>query len=184
MKDIDLTTKELSIKEGMYVQKGQNIFSIFDPAKAWAVINIFAGQNEMVKAGDRVRITPETNPLKDFRAFISYIEPVYRDGSKTLSARVYFDNSKLNITIGSQVKATVFAGNRSANWLPEEAVLSLGLEKVVFVRTGEAFSARKIETGIINKHLIQVLSGLDKTEAVAANAQYLVDSESFIKTKN
>jgi len=184
MKDIDLTTKELSIKEGMYVQKGQNIFSIFDPAKAWAVINIFAGQNEMVKAGDRVRITPETNPLKDFRASISYIEPVYRDGSKTLSARVYFDNSSLNIPIGSQVKATVFAGNRSANWLPEEAVLSLGLEKVVFVRTGEAFSARKIETGIINKHLIQVLSGLDKTEAVAANAQYLVDSESFIKTKN
>jgi len=42
--------------------------------------------------------------------------------------------------------------------------------------------ARKIETGITNKHLVQVLSGLEKTEAVAANAQYLVDSESFIKT--
>jgi Cu(I)/Ag(I) efflux system membrane fusion protein len=80
------------------------------------------------------------------------------------------------------VKATIFAGDRSANWLPEEAVLSLGLEKVVFVRTGEAFMARKIETGITNKHLVQVLSGLEKTEAVAANAQYLVDSESFIKT--
>jgi Cu(I)/Ag(I) efflux system membrane fusion protein len=80
------------------------------------------------------------------------------------------------------VKATIFAGDRSADRLPEEAVLSLGLDKVVFVRTGEAFMARKIETGITNKHLVQVLGGLDKTEAVAANAQYLVDSESFIKT--
>ena len=95
---------------------------------------------------------------------------------------MYFDNSAFKIPIGSQVKATVFAGDRSANWLPEEAVLSLGLDKVVFVREGESFAARKIETGIINKHLIQVLNGLDKNEAVAANAQYLVDSESFIKT--
>lgn len=182
MKDAALVTEELPLKEGMYVQKGQSIFSVFNPTKAWAVINIFAGQAAMVKVGDKVRITPETDPQKDFRAAISYIEPFYRAGSKTLSARIYFDNSIFKIPIGSQVKATIFAGNRTASWLPEEAVLSLGLDKVVFVRSGESFAARKISTGIINKHLIQVLSGLKENEAVAANAQYLVDSESFIKT--
>jgi len=182
MNKADLTTMELSIKEGMYVKKGQNIFSVFNPDRAWTVLNIFAGQAAMVKTGDKVRIIPETNPDMDFRATISYIEPYYREGSKTLTARVYFDNSKLKIPIGSQVKAIVFAGKRSAFWLPEEAVLALGLNKVVFVRSGESFTARKISTGIINKHLIQVLDGLEKTEAVAANAQYLVDSESFIKT--
>ena len=177
-----LTTQELSIKEGMYVQKGQNIFSIFNQNKAWALLNIFAEQSALVKVGNKVRITPESDPQKDFRATINYIEPFYREGNKTLTVRVYFDNSAFKIPIGSQVKATVFAGDRSANWLPEEAVLSLGLDKVVFVREGESFAARKIETGIINKHLIQVLNGLEKNEAVAANAQYLVDSESFIKT--
>ena len=182
MKDAALVTEELPLKEGMYVQKEQSIFSVFNPTKAWAVINIFAGQAAMVKVGDKVRITPETDPQKDFMAAISYIEPFYRAGSKTLSARVYFDNSIFKIPIGSQVKATIFAGNRTASWLPEEAVLSLGLDKVVFVRSGESFAARKISTGIINKHLIQVLSGLKENEAVAANAQYLVDSESFIKT--
>ncbi len=182
MNNGSLTTAELSIKEGMYVQKGQNIFSVFNPNKAWALLNIFAGQAAMVKVGNKVRITPETAPDKDFRAIVNYIEPMYRDGNKTLTVRVYFDNSISKIPIGSQVKATVFAGDRSANWLPEEAVLSLGLDKVVFVRNGESFTVRKIETGIINKHLIQVLNGLDKNEAVAANAQYLVDSESFIKT--
>jgi len=182
MQQLAVTTEELSVKEGMYVQKGQNIFAVYNPNRAWALLNIFTGQAAMVKVGNKVRITPETNPADDFRASISYIEPVYRAGSKTITARVYFDNSTYRIPIGSQVKATIFAGDRSANWLPEEAVLSLGFEKVVFVRTGEAFMARKIETGITNKHLVQVLSGLEKTEAVAANAQYLVDSESFIKT--
>mgnify|MGYP003513122270 FL=1 len=182
MQQLAVTTEELSVKEGMYVQKGQNIFAVYNPNRAWALLNIFTGQAAMVKVGNKVRITPETNPADDFRASISYIEPVYREGSKTVTARVYFDNSTYRTPIGSQVKATIFAGDRSANWLPEEAVLSLGLEKVVFVRTGEAFMARKIETGITNKHLVQVLSGLEKTEAVASNAQYLVDSESFIKT--
>jgi Cu(I)/Ag(I) efflux system membrane fusion protein len=182
MNNGSLTTAELSIKEGMYVQKGQNIFSVYNPNRAWALLNIFAGQAAMVKVGNKVRITPETAPEKDFRATINYIEPFYREGNKTLTVRVYFDNAVSKIPIGSQVKATIFAGDRSANWLPEEAVLSLGMDNVVFVRNGESFTVRKIETGIINKHLIQVLNGLDKTEAVAANAQYLIDSESFIKT--
>jgi Cu(I)/Ag(I) efflux system membrane fusion protein len=179
---LSTVTSELSLKEGMYVQKGQAVFSVNDHAKAWALLNIFAGQEAIVKAGDKVRITPETAPRKDFRASVNFIEPFYRAGSKTLTARVYFDNGSLRVPIGSQVKATIFAGRRQANWLPEEAVLSLGLEKVVFVREGESFKARKISTGIINKHLVQVLNGLAENEAVAANAQYLVDSESFIKT--
>lgn len=179
-----LITQELSIKEGMYLQKGQNVFSVFNPDKAWILLQIYSEQVPLVKVGNKVRIVPETNPEKDFRATIDYIEPFYREGSKTATVRVYFDNTMRKLPMGSQVKATLFAGNRFANWLPEEAVLSMGLDKVVFVRTGESFTARKIETGIIHKHLIQVLGGLASTEAVAANAQYLVDSESFIKTDN
>ena len=118
MQQLAVTTEELSVKEGMYVQKGQNIFAVYNPNRAWALLNIFTGQAAMVKVGNKVRITPETNPADDFRASISYIEPVYRAGSKTVTARVYFDNSTYRIPIGSQVKATIFAGDRSANWLP------------------------------------------------------------------
>lgn len=183
MKDVSLITEELPLKEGMYVNKGQNLFIIYNPSKAWAVLNIFSGQTDMVKVGDKVRIIPETAPDKDFRAAINFIEPFYRDNSKTATARVYFNNPGMGIPIGSQVKAVIFAGARSAKWLPEEAVLSLGLDKVVFVKKDDAFVARKIEAGIVNNHLIQVLSGLSDEDEVAANAQYLVDSESFIKVK-
>jgi len=183
MKDVTLITEELPLKEGMYVTKGQNMFVIYNPSKAWAVLNIFSGQAGMVKVGDKVRIAPETAPDKDFRASINFIEPFYRPDSKTATARVYFNNPNMGIPIGSQVKAVIFAGARSARWLPEEAVLSLGLDKVVFIKKDDAFIAYKIEVGIVNNHLIQVLSGLSENDEVAANAQYLVDSESFIKVK-
>jgi Cu(I)/Ag(I) efflux system membrane fusion protein len=68
--------------------------------------------------------------------------------------------------------------------LPKEAVLSLGIDKVVFQKSDGGFKAHKINTGISHEKHIQVLSGINETDSVAANAQYLMDSESFIKVKN
>lgn len=183
MRDISLLTEELSLKEGMYLLKGQSVFTVFNPARAWAVLNIYGDNQGSVKAGNVVRVVPETAPEKDFRAKIDFIEPFYRKESKTLTARVYFDNSRLNIPIGSQVRATIFGDTKDAQWLPKEAVLSLGLDRVAFVRTKDGFRAQKITTGIMHEKHIQVTGGLNVTDSVAANAQYLIDSESFIKVK-
>ncbi len=184
MNDIALITEELSLKEGMYLQKGQTIFSVYNPDKAWAVLNIYAENQALVKTANAVRITPETAPEKNFRATINFIEPFYRKENKTLTARVYFDNSVLKIPIGSQVSATIFGNTKEAWWLPAEAVVSLGFDKVVFKKTGAGFIAQKINTGISYKNKIQVLSGISALDSVAVNAQYLMDSESFIKVVN
>lgn len=181
MRDISLITEELSLKEGMYVQKGQTILSVYDPNHAWALLNFYGDKQAIIHPGSPVRIVPETAPDKDFRAAINFIEPFYRKDSKTVTARVYFDNSKLQIPIGSQVSATIFGNTESANWLPETAVVSLGLDKVVFIKHDIGFKAHKVSTGIIYKNKIQVLQGLTAKDTVAANGQYLMDSESFIK---
>jgi membrane fusion protein, copper/silver efflux system len=179
--DISRITEDLSIKEGMYVEKGQNIFQLYDVSRSWVLLNIFPENLSLVKKGDAVRIIPETSPNKDFRAQIDFIEPVYRKENKTLTARVYFNNSKLQIPVGSQVKATIFANNRTANWLPKDAVLSLGIDKVVFIKQSGGFKAHKVETGLAYKDIIQIVSGINPTDSVAVNAQFLTDSESFIK---
>ena len=140
MNDISLITEELSLKEGMYLQKGQSVFTVYNPDRAWAILNIYAENQGLVKTGNAVRIIPETAPGKDFRASIDFIEPFYRKESKTLTARVYFNNSILKIPIGSQVRATIFGNSKDAYWLPKEAVVSLGLDKVVFQKTGRWFS--------------------------------------------
>ena len=183
MSDISLLTEELSLKEGMYLQKGQSIFTVYNPEKAWAVLNIYAENQALVKMANAVKITPETAPDKNFRATINFIEPFYRKENKTLTARVYFDNSVLKIPVGSQVSATIFGNTKEAWWLPTAAVVSLGFDKVVFKKTGAGFIAQKINTGISYKNKIQILSGISALDSVAVNAQYLMDSESFIKIK-
>ena len=179
-----LTTQALSIKEGMYLQKGQTIFNVYNPDKAWVMLNIPANKANTIRTGNRVRIVPETAPLQNFRATISFIEPFYTGESKSLSTRVNFDNSSRKLPIGSQVRATIFGPAESGNWLPMEAVLSLGLARIVFVRTTDGFRAQKIETGMQTNNAVQIMSGLNTADSVATNAHYLMDSESFIKVKN
>lgn len=179
--DISKITEELPIKEGMYVEKGQAIFQLYNTDRSWALLNIFPEYQGLVKTGDAVRIVPETAPTKNFRAKIDFIEPFYRKENKTLAARVFFNNSQLQISIGSQVKATIFVEGKEANWLPKDAVLSLGVDKVVFIRAMGGFKAHKVETGLSYKNQVQVISGLNESDSVAANAQFLTDSESFIK---
>lgn len=184
MNNSSLITKELSLKEGMNIQKGKSVFTVFNPDKAWAILNIYGDNQSLIKVGNIVTVVPETTPNKGFRATIDFVEPFYRKDSKTLTARVYFNNSVLKIPIGSQVKATIFGNTKEAYWLPKEAVLSLGMGKVVFQKADGGFKAVKVSTGIIHEKHIQVLKGLTTTDSVAANAQYLMDSESFIKVKN
>ncbi len=183
MKDIAQQTEELSLKEGMYVQKESTVFQVLNPDKAWAVLNLWADQVALVKKGNPVEISPETAPDKHFQATIDFVEPFFRKDSKTQTVRVFFNNQSLKIPIGSQVKAQIHVSTGQANWLPKDALISLGMDKMVFKKELSGFRAWKVQTGIEHGNLIQIIAGLKETDSVATNAQYLMDSESFINTK-
>lgn len=183
MKDVSVLTEELSFKEGMYVEKGETIFSIYDRSRVWILLSIYGEQQALVNVGMPVTIEPETLHGQKINAHINFIEPFYRKGSKTLTTRVYFDNRWLQLPIGTQVKAVIHAVSDSIEWLPREAVLSLGLNQVVLIRENGGFRVHPVQTGIVTDNAIQIIKGLDVQDSVAANAQFLMDSESFIKVK-
>jgi Cu(I)/Ag(I) efflux system membrane fusion protein len=176
-----VTTRDLMIKEGMYIQKGQAVLSVFNPHRLWAVLNIYADNQSRVKVGNPVRLIPETAPEKEFRAKIDFVEPFFREDSKTLTARVYFENHAMDMPVGSQVRAIISGNKMAASWLPKDAVLSLGLNKIVFIREGKSYKVHTVTTGVSYNNKIQIIDGLSPADSVAANAQFLMDSESFIK---
>jgi membrane fusion protein, copper/silver efflux system len=179
----NVVTNELNTKEGMYVQKGQTVFSVYNPHMLAAILDIYPGQQPFVKVGTTVRIIPEAAPDKYFDASINFIEPFFRTNSKTLKARVYFDNSLLNVPVGSQVRAMISAKNKIANWLPKEAVLSMGDNKIVFIKSPGGYQTHNVKTGLVYNNRIEIINGLSPADSVAANAQYLMDGESIIKIK-
>ena len=183
MKDIAVVTEELPLKEGMYIQKGQTVFSVYNPSKVWALLNIYAENQGLIKNGNRVQLAAETLPGQTFAGIIDFIEPFFRKENKTLTVRVNFDNNKLQLPVGSQVKAKIFSTPQNGDWLPNESIVSLGLNKVVFVKATGGFMPHIVETGLTNNGKTQIRKGLALTDTVLLNAQYLMDSESFIKIK-
>lgn len=177
------STELLNFKEGMYVQKGQTMFSVYNPSRAWVLLNIYAEGQSSVQKGQLVRITPETAPELAFQGFIDFIEPFYREGTRTTLARIYFDNSRLKLPVGSRVRGLVTTKPIIGSWLPKEAVASLGIDKIVFLKVADGFKPIKVTTGATNEKSIQIVSGLSQKDSVAMKAQYLIDSESFIKVK-
>lgn len=181
MPAVNLSTEAINMREGMYIQRGQTLFNILDPSRAWAVLNMY--KDGQVKKGQLVKIVPEAAPGQFFQGQIDFIEPFYRSGSRTTSARVYFDNSRRRLPIGSQVRASILSNSERVNWLPKESVTSLGIDKIVFLRKEQGFQPRKVTTGVTDDNRIQIIRGLSETDSVAIQAQYLIDSESFIKLK-
>jgi len=176
-------SQELSLKEGMYIQKGQTLLMLMDHHKVWAALQIFTSDQSLVKIGNPVMIIPEADTSKVITGKIDFLEPFYRTNSKTLTARVYFHNHSM-LPVGSHVSANIFSDPHNAWWLPASAVISLGMNEVAFIKSSGGFIARKIITGIRSDNLIQVTSGINEKDTVAVNAQYFIDSESFIRTSS
>jgi Cu(I)/Ag(I) efflux system membrane fusion protein len=80
------------------------------------------------------------------------------------------------------VKAVIEGSAVEALWVPKEAVLHLGVDDIVFIKEKNVFKPKKIVTGIRTENHIEVKQGLSSSDEIASNGQYLIDSESFIKT--
>lgn len=180
----DLVSTELSIKEGMYVTKGQTLFKVYNPDHLWILLNIYADQLSMVKKGQRVQLKSETRPDQVIFGKVDYIEPFFRGNTKTTTVRVNVDNPPMHIPVGSQLKGTINSYTDQADWLPQTAVISLGIDQVVFLKSDGGFKVHAVKAGYKANNKIQILKGLSAKDSVAINAQFLMDSESFIKLKD
>jgi len=173
----------LTIKEGMYVQQGQTLFNVVDPHMLWAVIKVDRSIISTLKLNQPVTITLPDMPGKEINGKVNFIEPTLRDGDKTTTIRVYVDNMDHELKVNSLVKADIQTGQTNGLWIPRSAVIDLGRTKIVWLKNGPVFHAQQVGIGVINGDEIQVTKGLTATDSLASNAQYLTDSESFIKTK-
>lgn len=176
--------RPLDIKEGMYVQKGQTIFNVVDPHRLWAVIQVNPSDAAGLKRNQPVKITLPDQPGEILYGKVGLVEPMLKNGDKTISIHVYLRNMHHRLKVNSLVTAEIQTGILKGLWIPRQALTDLGLTKIVWLKQGAAYRAHKVSAGAISGDNVLVMQGLAVTDSVASNAQYLTDSEDFIKTKD
>ena len=170
----------LLMHEGMYVEKGQALFNIYDTRQVWAVLNVPTVRQQLVAEGDTVELAVD-GVAEPVLAKINFVEPQLNERAKSVPVRVYLDNRNDELKIGAIVSGRIHTKALGGNFLPAMAVVSLGRSSVVFVKRGSLFEARRVTEGVRGENEIQIVEGLLPSEEVAANAQLLVDSEAFIR---
>lgn len=168
------------IREGDYVSTGQLLFKVVNASGLRVELDLPAAQSGWVNVNDEVELDLGDQQIK--KAKVDFIQPFFTEGQEFLKVRLYVKNNG-DLRIGQLVRATIRSKAIEALWIPREAVLDLGVDKVVFVKDREVFKARNVKTGVQTGGWIQVMENLSSSEEIASNAQFMVDSESFIKVK-
>ncbi len=167
------------VREGSYVTSGQTLFRIVNTSSLWIEFNLPLLEASQIKVGDNLEWMDqdEKRQLK-----IDFIEPFFVEGDDFIKLRSYHKGA--DISVGQLVEASATTASREALWIPQRAVLDLGLDQIVFVKERGLFKPKKVSSGLRTGEWIEIASGLASSDEVATNAQYLVDSENFIKTSN
>lgn len=183
MQNSATTTTYLTLKEGDYIKKNEVVFKLVNTDKVWGIFNVMQGQSTLIKVNQAIRFSSELDDNDFINAKVNFIETQLSATDKTNRIRVYLNNSNLKFPIGLRLQGVVETNPIQGIWVHRQALVSIGSKKVVFLKKENGFKAKEIKTGIELNDFIQVLEGLDVNEAIAENAHYLMDSESFIKTE-
>jgi membrane fusion protein, copper/silver efflux system len=173
-------TDEGLIKEGTYVTSGQPLFKIINTSSIRVEFNVKTSETGVINKGNKVLL--DFGNEHQHAATVDFVQPFFNEGQEFLTIRAYTSETE-DLHIGHLVRAVIESKTIEALWIPKEAVVDLGVDKVVFIKQKDTFTPKKIITGMGSGKYIEVKSGLSSTDEFAENAQFLVDSESFIKTK-
>ncbi len=184
MQSASNNTEILNIKEGNYIKKGEVVFKLVNTDKVWGIFNVSQGYNSLIKTNQSIKIATELDKNEFIDAQINFIETQFNPADKSNRIRVYLNNNnKLKLPIGLRLQGIVKTNSIQGVWLQKQALVSIGNKKIVFIKKNNGFKATAIKAGIEIDDFIQIISGISVKDTLAKNAQYLIDSESFIKTE-
>lgn len=172
------------VNEGMYVKPGMTLLNLADLSQVWVLADIYEYQLPWVKVGQRARVELPYVQDRKFTAQVDYLYPYVEAKTRTVKARIKFDNADFELRPDMYVNVYLTGEQvTDALLIPVEAVLRSGEKQTVFIAlAGGRFEPRLIKTGLQGEggH-IEVVQGVFEGEQVVTSAQFLLDSESKLR---
>lgn len=168
---------------GAHVDAGVELYTIADLSHIWILADIYEYELSFIKAGQKAAVTLSYDPGTVLTGHLSFIYPTLDPKTRTAKVRFELDNrdDTLKPDMYANVELRVSLGTRLA--IPQEAVIESGRKQVVFLHHGEGkLEPRLIKTGVKTGEWSEVLEGLKEGEHIVTSANFLIDSESRLKS--
>ena len=167
---------------GLSVTPGTELFQIADLSTVWVVADVYEHDMSRIAVGQRGRLLLSAYPGESFTGQVQFIYPAVNPESRTLQARMQFDNPGMKLRPGMYGDVVIELEAAHGLMVPSEAVVDTGeLQYVFLARDGGRFEPRVVRLGARGEERVQVLEGLAEGDSVVTTANFLIDSESRLR---
>jgi len=170
-------------REGQFVTPQTELYMIADLSTVWVYVDVFEEELPWVHVGDQAEMRVTGVPGRTFNGRLTYVYPYAEIKTRTIKARLEFDNADLQLKPNMFADVNIYA-NPKENTLvvPSEAIIRSGLNEQVFiVRAPGKFEPRAVTLGLSSGGLTEIIEGVAPGEEVVVSAQFLIDSESKLR---
>jgi Cu(I)/Ag(I) efflux system membrane fusion protein len=158
------------------------LYTLADLSTIWVEADVYESDLMNVRIGMRGEVTLPDNRTQTGR--VTNINPLIEPTTRTAKVRLEFANPHLRLKPGMFVNVSLNAIPPPQLVVPRDAVIDTGMRQLVLIDDGNSrFSLREIKVGTQNEAFFTVRSGLKSGEKVARNIQYLMDSETQLKSQ-
>jgi Cu(I)/Ag(I) efflux system membrane fusion protein len=165
------------------VTPDMDLYAISDLSTIWVNADVYEYEVPFVKVGQTADMELSYYAGKTYTAKITYIYPTVDPVSHTVKARIEFVNPNFDLKpqMFANVQLKINYGRQII--VPQEAIMDSGDKQYVFVvHDGGVFEPRAIQMGAKIEGKVVVLSGLNTGETIVTSGNFLIDSESRLKS--
>ncbi|HVR39359.1 MAG TPA: efflux RND transporter periplasmic adaptor subunit [Thermoanaerobaculia bacterium] len=168
---------------GARVMAGDPMFEIANLDRVWILASVYESELQFVHIGSNANVTLTYLPGRTFAGRVTFIDPTVDPMTRTVSVRIEVANTDGALKPEMFADVTMQEPTREVIAVPQSAVLMTGTRSIVYVVSAEGeIDAREVTTGTRSEQFIEIRSGIRAGEKVVTEANFLVDSESRLRT--
>ncbi len=141
---------------GKYVNPTEVLFELVNPEDIHLALTIFEGDLDKLFIGQKLVTYNNVSPSKRYSCEIILIGKDL-SAERSVEVHCHFDQFDKKLIPGMYMNAELEVSNRSANALPDEAVVAFEGKQYVFIATGnQEYKMYEVKTGVSEKGYIEI----------------------------
>jgi multidrug efflux pump subunit AcrA (membrane-fusion protein) len=174
---------ERNILPGGKVMPGEVLMTVGDLGVVWADASIYESDLPYVEKGMSIELVLPNRPGEIFTGQVIFVSPTVDPDTRTMIARLEIANRGLLLKPGMYGDARLSYDLGETLAIPESAVMSTGERSYAFREAEDGrLVPTLIEVGPRSNGWFELRSGLSEGDRVVTSANFLIDSESSLKS--
>jgi RND family efflux transporter, MFP subunit len=174
----DGVVTQIGAREGSYVTPMVNVLSLASTSgasAAWLDVSLYPDQLAWVQDGDWATVTYRNHAV---RCRISLLNAASDPGTRVLHGRIVLPADPGSLYSGEFGDVVIHTREHQALVVPTSAIVHRGSDDFVMrLEAKEAFRMTAVKTGVANSERTEIVSGLQESDRVAVNGQFLLDAD-------